>query len=153
MYTRGSIQTAYSRKDERKEERKSTTSRRDERRKKAFDVYVNVCACVCVFFVCVRVCAHIVAIGRRSLVESVPTSLSRRVKWGRGGREEESVNRSRNDAAGNAKHEMDTPTHHRAGIRTRAEVKDDTVSDSFPAGDEREKKRRGSGAGEAETEG
>lgn len=46
---------------------------------------------------------------------------------------------------GNAKYEKDTSTHQRrAGIRTRAEVKDDTVSDSFPAGerDEREKKSR-----------
>lgn len=55
--------------------------------------------------------------------------------------ERESVNRSRNDAVGNAKYEKDTSIHQRrAGIRTRAEVKDDTVSDSFPAGERREGK-------------
>lgn len=106
--------------------------------------YVRVCfLCVCVLCVC----AHIVAIRRHSLVES-RSDVSHEVKRGGEG-VEESVNRNRNDAAESAKHEKDTPTHHmgRAGIRTRAEVKDDTVSDSFPAGDEKEKKRRGSELG------
>jgi len=63
---------------------------------------------MCKCFVCMRICAHIVAIGRRSLVESVPTSLMARSAEARG--KEDSVNRSRNDVAGNAKHEKDT--HH-----------------------------------------
>lgn len=90
---------------------------------------------MCVFVVCM--CARALTSSRSvDVISSRAFRHLSRKETGKRGRE--SVNRSRNDATGNAKYEKDTP---QTEIRTRAEVKDDTVSGSFPTGDEREKKR------------
>lgn len=104
-------------------------------------------------FVCVRVCAHIVAIGRRSLVESIPTSPTERSREASGGRWRKRVltgaEMTRRETRNTRRIHLPTA---RAGIRTRAQVKDDTVSDSFPAGDgeEKEVKRLRRESGEME---